>query len=552
MKSRIKLRLLLSISIVVSVLSSPINAYAKRINLAYLYAGTTSMYINYVDRSNESIDVVCPDYFEIYDNGDLKLLPKIDEKFVKAMHERDVKVVPFLSNHWDRELGRKAIYNIYKEDSIIEQIVSAVNQYGFDGVNIDIENLTHDDRNQYTAFIRALRESMPPEKTVSIAVAANPYGTYYGWAGSYDYKTLGELCDWVMVMAYDEHYYGSEPGPVASSSFTENSLKYALKLIPPEKLLLGVPFYGRYWKQGAAKGGSGLTCYDIESLINKYKSTVSYDTSTQTARAIVTIGANDPKPTIWGGVVLGAGTYTIYYDSDRTLKYKLNLVQKYNILGTGSWCLGQESLKTWSFYKTWLNGRYFSDILNHYAQDDILEMADKGWMVGVSSNTFAPDRVLTRAEAAAILVRVLGLEFETPAEYFKDTKNHGFRDMIGIARKYQIMLGDGNDRFWPDKPLTREQLAMILDRILVLPKNATNNPFTDVSKTKNPLSYDSILRLANNGIVVGNGKGIFNPAGFVHRGEMAVFINRSALFEMTYPAQRDPSISSPDNIISPR
>ncbi|MGI6124786.1 MAG: glycosyl hydrolase family 18 protein [Acetivibrionales bacterium] len=441
---------------------------------------------------------------------------------------------------------------INNKTSLVAQIVSAVSQYGFDGINIDIENLTHDDRNQYTSFIEDLRESMPRDKTVSIAVAANPYGVYYGWAGSYDYQALGELCDWIMVMAYDEHYYGSKPGPVASSEFTENSLKYALKLIPANKLLLGVPFYGRYWKEGAAKGGSGITCYDAESLVNKYKSTVSYDSSTQTAKAVVTIGVNDPKPIIWGGVVLGAGTYTIYYDNYQSLRYKLSLVQKYNILGTGSWCLGQEGLKTWGFYRKWLNGKYFSDILGHYAQDDILDIANKGWMIGVSSDAFAPNRTLTRAEAAVILVRALGLEKETPAEDFSDTENHGFRDMIGIARKYQILLGDGRNRFWPDSPLTREQMAMVLDRILVLPNPVTKHPFSDISPNKNPLSYDSIMRLANNGIVVGNGKGTYNPLGRVLRGEMAAFVNRSSVFEMTYPTKRDPSISSPDNIVTPR
>ena len=107
----------------------------------------------------------------------MKLLPKTDDKFVDAMHQRGVKVVPFLSNHWNRELGRKAIYN---KVSLVAQIVSAVSQYGFDGVNIDIENLTHEDRNQYTSFIKLLRESMPPDKTVSVAVAANPYGESCG------------------------------------------------------------------------------------------------------------------------------------------------------------------------------------------------------------------------------------------------------------------------------------------------------------------------------------------------------------------------------------
>ena len=549
MKKDISKKRLLLIIIIATTMVSSLSASAQRINMTYLYAGNTSLYTNSVDRAGGAINVVCPDYLELYSTGDLKLLPKIDTAFVDNMHERNIKVTPFLSNHWDRALGRAALKN---RTALVAQIVSAVNQYGFDGINIDIENLNDDDRNDYTAFIRLLKESLPEGKILSIAVAANPYGVYYGWAGSYDYKVLGQLCDAVMVMAYDEHYYGSAEGPVASSSFVENSLKYALKMIPKEKILLGVPFYGRYWKQGASIGGTGITSYDVDALINRYNGKVTYDTSTQTAKAVVSIGVNDPKPTLWGGSVLSAGTYIIYYDNDQALKYKLQLIQKYDVRGAGSWCLGQESLATWGFFSRWLNGKYFTDILGHYAQDDILDLAAKGWMVGVSSKSFAPNYTLTRAEAAVILVRALGLENETPAEYFSDTLNHGARDMIGIARKYQIILGDGTNRFWPNSPLTREQMAMILDRVLVLPNPATTNPFTDISPRTNPLSYDAILRLAANGIVIGNGRGAFNPRGTIHRGEMTVFVNRSSAFEMTYPAKRDPSIASPRNITEPR
>ena len=517
--------------------------------MTYLYAGTTSLYTNNVDHADGAIHVVCPDYFEIYSTGDLKLMPKIDKAFVDAMHERNIKVTPFLTNHWDRALGRAALQNSM---ALVSQIVSAVSQYGFDGVDIDIENLTDADRSQYTDFIRLLRENLPQGKIVSIAVAANPYGVYYGWAGSYDYKTLGQICDSIMIMAYDEHFYGSPEGPVASSSFVENSLKYALKMIPPEKILLGVPFYGRYWKQGALKGGSGITSYDVDSLVNKYKGKVTYDNTTQTARAIVTIGVNDPKPVLWGGNILSAGTYTIYYDNEQALKYKLNLIQKYGVMGAGSWCLGQESLKTWDYFERWLNGKYFIDILGHFAQDDILTMASKGWMIGVSSTQFAPNNTLTRAEAAIILVRALGLEKEIPAEPFKDTINHYASNMIGIARKYQIILGDGENRFWPNSPLTREQMALILDRVLVLPNPVTSNPFSDVNPVTNAMSYDAIMRLAASGITKGNGQGCFFPRDYVHRGEMAAFINRSSVYEMTFPAKTDPEIASPENITEPR
>jgi len=111
MKRQAKVKLLVLTTIFFLIISSSTSSgiYTKRINMTYLYAGTTSLYINNVDRSNENIDIVCPDYFEIYENGDLKLLPKIDTEFVDAMHIRGIIVVPFLSNHWDRALGRKAV-----------------------------------------------------------------------------------------------------------------------------------------------------------------------------------------------------------------------------------------------------------------------------------------------------------------------------------------------------------------------------------------------------------------------------------------------------------
>lgn len=507
------------------------------------------MYINNVDRTKSSLQVVCPDYFEIYSSGDLKLMPNIDRAFVDSMHERNVKVTPFLTNHWDRSLGQAALKN---KVSFAAQLASAVSQYGFDGVNIDIENLTDADRDQHTDFIRLIRQSLPAEKSVSIAVAANPYGVYYGWAGSYDYKVLGDICDSIFIMAYDEHYYGDVEGPVASVSFVENSLKYALKMIPANKILLGVPFYGRYWKKGAAKGGSGITNYDIESIINKYNGSIVYDSSTQTARVSVTIGESDQKPVLWGGNTLGSSTYNIYYDNEQALKYKLYLVQKYGLQGAGSWCLGQESLSTWDYFSLWLNGKYFSDIMGHYAQDYILAIAQKGWMNGVATSSFAPLAKLTRAEAATIMVRALGLEEGSPAEPFYDTTNHAYRDIIGIARRYQIMLGDGNNYFRPDTPLSREEMALVLDRVLVLPNASSTNPFTDVSISGNPISYNSIMRLYANGITKGTAAGIYDPKDYVTRGEMAAFVIRGSQYLMTYPAKSDPNISSPQNITEPR
>lgn len=86
-----------------------------------------------------------------------------------------------------------------------------------------------------------------------------PKGWNTGWHGSYDYSALSKYADYLMIMAYDEHYQGSPAGPVAGMEFVEESIKYALKHVPKEKIVLGVPFFGRVWGPGRALTAGRVT-----------------------------------------------------------------------------------------------------------------------------------------------------------------------------------------------------------------------------------------------------------------------------------------------------
>ena len=500
-----------------------VRASKTKFNMSYLYFGNTNQFTGYVDKTKGSLNVVSPSYFDLNEDGSLKLTTRIDPSFIKEMQRRNIRVVPFLSNHWSREVARAALKN---REALAQEIVDAIAKYNLDGVNADLENITEEDREAYVDFIRLLRQKLPKAKELSVAVIANPSGRVTGINGGHDYKGLAQYSDHLMVMTYDESYRGGPAGPVASISFVEKSIQYALKQIPAEKVLLGIPFYGRYWNAAEPSGGYGIHLTQIDALISKYKGTVTFDEKSKSPKAVFTVKPQDEKFSVFGRE-LGPGNYTIWYENEESIKQKLRLVQKYNLKGTGSWSLGQETPQVWNYYHLWLNGRYYTDIDKHWAQDAILEMEIRGWMKGTSSTQFSPNRTLNRAETVGIMVKALGLQDKpVTSQSFKDVpKNHWAWKEIEIAREHGIIQGKGNGIFAPGEILTREQVAAMLDN--VLPKEAEaafENPFRDM--TSKNWSYNAVAAMNHRGIITGFEDGTFRPKEKITRAQMAAMMQK--------------------------
>ena len=521
------------------VLLSAESGAGTKFNMSYVYFGSPVNYTSYVDSTKGSLNEISPNYFNLKGDGSLSISSSINSDFIDEMHERGIRVVPFLSNHWDRELGRKALNN---RNALAEQIANAVVKYNLDGVNIDLENLNEEDRNNYTDFVRLLRQKMPAGKIIAVSVASNPWGITKGWQGSYDYAALGQYSDYLMIMAYDEHYDGGSAGPVASIKFVEDSIKYAIQRVPKEKIVLGIPFFGRIWKNGGGIAGQGISLNTAETLIAKYRGVVTFDYTSYSPKATITIKSGDEKPYIFG-TKLEAGTYTIWYENEQSIKQKLILVKKYGIKGTGSWSLGQETKNTWDYYDLWLNGHYYTDAQGHWAVKSIITVANNKWMVGNGSNSFAPNKSLTRAEAATALVRAMRLlekggKKNTQEVAFSDISGHWAVNEIKIAAQYGIIVGRGDGTFGPDQAITREEVAVLMNRVISMQQgrnalasrsentSGNNVIFIDVSAESCPWSYDAIIAMSGIGIIKGLPDGRFLPKNNTTRAEMAALLCR--------------------------
>jgi spore germination protein YaaH len=445
-------------------------AAEPRTNMSYLYFGSPTSYIGQMDKTQNTLTMVSPNYLDIVENGAVVVTWKLDTSFISEMHRRGIRVVPFLSNHWNAANGIAAL-DAASVDTVTTQIVNVINQYDLDGVNVDIEGVGATYRDAFTTFVRLLRAKMPPTKEVSVAVAANPNGWTTGWHGFYNYPALAEVADYLMIMSYDESWQGSDPGPVSSIGFFERSLKYALNQgVGLADVVMGVPFYGRLWKvdgptlEGMTVKGIGVSNVRVEPILSTYGAATTYDESKQSPYATFTIPAGQSE--YISGVKCTEGTYVLWFDNEQSIKKKLRLVNDYGVRGAGSWSLYQETAATWNYYARWLNGAFYRDVASGFwAEDVIMEMADKGWMTGISSTSFVPQGALTRAQSATIFVRALALATATAPSPFVDTQSHWAKDAIATAYQAGLLQGVDATHFKPDEPMTRAQMAAIMSRM---------------------------------------------------------------------------------------
>jgi len=495
----------------------------QRFNMSYAYFGNTQSYLKAVDRTKGSLNMISPSFLDIKEDG--SLVVKVDPQFVATMQNQGIKVVPFLSNHWNRSAGREALKN---SEQLASQVAQVIEQFQLDGVNVDIENVTEIDRDNYTLFVKLLRAKIPKHKEVSVAVAANPKGWNKGWHGSYDYPKLAEYSDYLMIMSYDESYEGGTAGPVASLSFVEQSVQYALNQgVHSQKIVLGIPFFGRYWNNFETTGGKGISINRVDELVRFYNGKVELDRTSHSPKASFTITEKDEKKKI-GGRELTVGNYTIWYENDYSIRQKLFLVSKYNLKGSGSWSLGQEHEALWKYYSFWLRGKPFVDTEGHWAEEDIYQISYRGWMKGTTEHHFSPGKSLTRAEAAVIIARSLQLKpTEKHVAYTDVSSKYWAKKEIELVSQYGIMRGIKEGKFGPETKLTREQLAVILARnfgISAEKNGETLVPFKDISP--NHWAYLDIMAMYQHGLMKGTSAGKFGIKQDVDRAQKAVMMNR--------------------------
>lgn len=168
----------------------------------------------------------------------------------------------------------------------------------------------------------------------------------------------------------------------------------------------------------------------------------------------------------------------------------------------------------------------FKDVSSNYRfYQEVLYLTDKEIITGFKDGTFKPDQVVTRAQAAIMLGRALGLDGASRNTRFKDVpSNVTGSGYIASAVEKGIIQGFQDGSFRPDESVTRGQMAIFLDRSFDL-ENGNNNRFKDIGPSMK--AYQSVLNVAVSGIADGYTDGTYRPDQPVTRGQFSAFLART-------------------------
>jgi len=206
--------------------------------------------------------------------------------------------------------------------ALIEDLIAATRN--FDGLQIDFENIPARARESYHSFLIALREGLP-DKMFTVALAAR---TRKIANDTYDYETILPYVDRILVMAYDEHWSTSRAGPVASTLWCRNVANYCKAVIGEEKLVMGLPLYGRAWVD--VNHHRALVFSTTDNIIKTH--------GVENIRRENGIPTFDYQPTI---------NVKVYYDDEYSISTRMEMYKSMGINAIGFWRIGQETQKVW-------------------------------------------------------------------------------------------------------------------------------------------------------------------------------------------------------------
>ena len=284
------------------------------------------------------VNVISPTWFSVTDEtGTISSLASAD--YVKLAHDAGREVWGLIDNFNEAFDETTDLAYASVRSRIIEQLLAEAASCGMDGINVDFENLKEAGIPHYLQFLRELTSAAHAQNlVVSVDTPVPQAYTMY-----YQRGEQARFVDYMIVMAYDEHFAGSEEaGSVSSLPFVQRAVEEMTRVMPADQVICGIPFYTRVWTEKFGQSAITSEVLGMDGAKNYAKEnqmTETWDASL--GQNVATVETSDAR-------------YTIWMEDEQSMEEKLKVIQSADLAGVAEWKLGFERADIWSLISEYI------------------------------------------------------------------------------------------------------------------------------------------------------------------------------------------------------
>ena len=284
------------------------------------------------------VNVISPTWFSVTDEtGTISSLASAD--YVKLAHEAGREVWGLIDNFNEAFDETTDLAYASVRSRIIEQLLAEAASCGMDGINVDFENLKEAGIPHYLQFLRELTSAAHAQNlVVSVDTPVPQAYTMY-----YQRGEQARFVDYMIVMAYDEHFAGSEEaGSVSSLPFVQQAVEEMTRVMPADQVICGIPFYTRVWTEKFGQSAITSEVLGMDGAKNYAKEnqmTETWDASL--GQNVATVETSDAR-------------YTIWMEDEQSMEEKLKVIQSADLAGVAEWKPGFECADVWSLISEYI------------------------------------------------------------------------------------------------------------------------------------------------------------------------------------------------------
>lgn len=231
-------------------------------------------------------------------------------------------------NMFSSDVAQTVLNSSTLQQTVITNVLNMMQSEGYRGLNIDFEYVYPQDRQAYNQFLQNVVTQLHAQGyLVSTALApkesANQVGLLYE---AHDYPVHGQLCDFVVLMTYEWGWAGGPPWAIAPINKVQDVLNYAVTVIPRNKILMGVPVYGRDWKLPYVSGQSLAQTFSPQAALSRaqqYGADIQYHPTYQAPYYNYTDSVGNQ--------------HQVWFEDARSFQAKLDTVKSYSLRGISFW-----------------------------------------------------------------------------------------------------------------------------------------------------------------------------------------------------------------------